>query len=129
MKLSKAEALTAFKFGLVGLANTAVDYGAFMALAGLAELPRELAQVVSYSLGVANSYALNSLFTFKKSRLFDPARALRFGAVNVLSLGASLLVLSLAASWPLTLAKLAAVAASICLNYLGSRFWVFKDRT
>ena len=121
MKLSKAEALTAFKFGLVGLANTAVDYGAFMALAGLAELPRELAQVVSY--------ALNSLFTFKKSRLFDPARALRFGAVNVLSLGASLLVLSLAASWPLTLAKLAAVAASICLNYLGSRFWVFKDRT
>jgi len=128
MKLIKDEALTARKFGLVGAANTIVDYGAFMALAGFAGLPREPSQVISYCLGVANSYVLNSIFTFKKSRLFEPGRALRFGAVNLASLGASLGVLALAVEWPLALAKLAAVAASICLNFLGSRFWAFRDR-
>jgi putative flippase GtrA len=57
-------------------------------------IPYIVVQVVSYSCGAANSYLLNKVWTFRSSGL-SYAEIGRFTTVNLVSLGISVVVLSL----------------------------------
>ena len=81
------------KFALVGLLNTAVDVAIFFLLTWVGT-PYVAAQVVSYSCGAANSYLLNKFWTFRSSGL-SYAEVVRFTVVNLVSLGISIVVLTL----------------------------------
>ncbi|WFR61453.1 GtrA family protein [Paenibacillus amylolyticus] len=59
--------VTLFKFGIVGVANTALDAVVFAILAAVG-VPVLIAQVISYSCGVVNSYWLNGSWTFGMRR-------------------------------------------------------------
>lgn len=119
---------------MIGLLNTLVDFVAYSLLvwAGLYVLP---AQVVSYGAGMANSYVLNSLITFKgaatgnKDSKADRGRAVRFIILNAAVLGVSMLFLYIltetAGMGPLT-AKLLATGVTVALNFAGSKWWVFR---
>ncbi|WP_336790752.1 GtrA family protein [Paenibacillus sp. MMO-177] len=121
-------------FNMVGLLNTLVDFIVYSILvwAGLYVLP---AQVVSYSAGMANSYVLNSLITFKgtskkEGDKTDRGRAMRFVLLNAVVLGVSMLLLyeltEAAGLGPLT-AKLLATGVTVILNFAGSKWWVFRE--
>ena len=56
--------LPVVRFAIVGAINTAVDFCLFMVLAAWAGLPVALSNTLSYSAGVACSFALNRTFTF-----------------------------------------------------------------
>ncbi len=58
--------LQAWRFGLVGLANTAIDFGTFSVL-GLLAVPLIPSNVVSTSLGMAFSFFANRRFVFAAS--------------------------------------------------------------
>ena len=115
------------KFALVGLLNTGVDVAIFFMLTRFG-IPYVTAQVVSYSCGAANSYLLNKVWTFRSSGL-SYAEIVRFTAVNLISLGISVVVLSLlhgTAGMDLAAAKGGATVCALAANFLGNKLWVFK---
>ncbi|WP_025720156.1 GtrA family protein [Paenibacillus sp. 1-18] len=129
MKSRIAPLLPIIRFGMVGLVNTGVDYIIFMLLAW-AGVPVLIAQIVSYSCGTANSYILNSKWTFNKQRSNDTHKSQlpKFIAINLIVLGLTALLLQLlhtGTELPLALCKLIATAAGMIINYIGSRYWVF----
>ncbi|KDE47083.1 membrane protein [Geobacillus sp. CAMR12739] len=123
----RKEKQTIWRFAVVGVSNTAVDFVVFFLLAAMG-VPAAAAQVVSYGAGMANSYIWNRLWTFQVKRKANIGEFLRFLAVNGLSLGASLGVLLAAERlMPLWLAKSVATIAGMAVNFIGSRFWVFVE--
>ena len=57
------------KFNVVGIMNTAVDFGVFMILNHYLGLIYAVSQVISYSCGMVNSYFLNKFWTFQKEKV------------------------------------------------------------
>ncbi len=104
-------------FGAVGLANTAVDFVAFILLTQAAGISPLLANVASFSLGAINSYILNRLVTFADAAapLSSPGAMLRFAAVTAVGLVVS--SLALAAGLALSLGEIPAKAASIAVTF------------
>ncbi|WP_276354065.1 GtrA family protein [Cohnella caldifontis] len=132
-KLGK-EHIRMAKFALVGVLNTGVDFAVFIVLVYGLGLNSALAQVISYCCGVANSYALNRIWTFRGAARGGFGEILRFLLVNGASFGAAtavLIGLLDGAGWPAYAAKLVSVLAAMAVNYAGTRLWVFrmeKDR-
>ena len=115
------------KFALVGVLNTGVDVAIFFLLTWIG-IPYVAAQAVSYSCGAANSYLFNKVWTFRSSGL-SYAEIVRFTAVNLLSLGISIAVLSLlhsTAGLDLAAAKGGATISALAANFLGNKLWVFR---
>jgi len=115
------------KFALVGILNTGVDVAIFFLLTWLG-IPYVAAQIVSYSCGAANSYLLNKVWTFRSCGL-SYAEIVRFAAVNLTSLGISVVVLTLLhdmAGLGLAAAKGGATACALVANFLGNKLWVFR---
>lgn len=125
-----SELLKAAKFAVVGVANTLIDYGVFVLLAQVLGVNVYLAQVVSYSCGILNSYIFNRSWTFRsQSRFFSPT-LVRFLALNLAMLGIStgLLALFLHLGLPKLLAKAATVGVTMVLGFGANRLWVFRPQ-
>ncbi|SFA50139.1 Putative flippase GtrA (transmembrane translocase of bactoprenol-linked glucose) [Parageobacillus thermantarcticus] len=121
---------TLWRFCLVGVGNTLVDFIVFFLLTsfGVSVL---LAQVCSYTAGVVNSYVWNRMWTFQVKRKANIGEFFRFLIVNVMSLAMTLLLLFLCRDvwhWPLFVGKLIATLGGIAVNFAGSRFWVFTSK-
>jgi len=122
--------LQIIKFGLVGLLNTAVDFGVFAFLTVVFRLDSIISHVISYSCGVINSFYFNRIWTFQKKGGGYSVEFIKFLIVNLISLGTSTLVLnSLETQAGLSpyIAKIGAVICSMAINFAGSKFVVFKD--
>ncbi|WP_091016671.1 GtrA family protein [Paenibacillus amylolyticus] len=125
--------VTIFKFGIVGVANTVVDALVF-ALLAVVGVPVLIAQVISYSCGVANSYWLNGRWTFRNAARGGNARAklIRFLITNLIVLPLSALILMTLhdmLGWSLVMSKILATLMGMVLNYMASRYWVFRIAT
>ena len=117
------------KFGLVGVANTLIDFGIFVLLHGYLRVFYALAQVISYSCGMTNSYFLNKFWTFQSKEAIRLAEVVKFVVVNLLSLGVSLVLLYLVrgrGNWGVVESKVLATLGSLLVNFLGNKFWVFR---
>jgi putative flippase GtrA len=115
------------KFALVGLLNTGIDVAIFFLLTRFG-IPYVAAQVISYSCGAANSYLLNKVWTFRSSGL-SYVEIVRFTTVNLISLGISVVVLTLlhgTVGLELAAAKGGATVCALAANFLGNKLWVFK---
>lgn len=120
-----------FKFSIVGVINTLVDFGLFTFLTGLVKLDPTLSHVLSYSCGVANSYFFNRRWTFKMQNKSNLPEIIKFVTVNLLSLGVSTLAINYlvkgSPSLNEYLAKLIATLSALAVNFIGSRLFVFKS--
>lgn len=120
--------LTEFmRFCLVGAVNTGIDLAVFAVLSswGFSLL---VAHSLSYTCGVLNSFLLNRSWTFKR-REQSSGQLIRFLALNLgtLTITYGLIVyLHNSLAWPLLVCKLLATGASLGINYLGSRLWIFS---
>jgi putative flippase GtrA len=116
--------------------NTAVDFAVFQLLLLLGLQNINVAQAISYSCGVVNSFFLNTRWTFQ-SRGESAKRAFwPFILVNLLSLGVSLGLINLAyallkisdpsvENW---VAKGIATVGAMLVNFIGNKLLVFKGR-
>lgn len=125
--------VTLFKFGIVGVANTAVDAVVFAILA-VVGVPVLIAQVISYSCGVVNSYWMNGRWTFRDATRGggDRAKLIRFLITNLVVLALSALILMSLhdmLGWSLVMSKILATLMGMMLNYMASRYWVFRIAT
>ncbi|MFT8391100.1 MAG: GtrA family protein [Sporolactobacillus sp.] len=112
-------------FGLVGVLNTAVDFLTFLLLTQVFSLYFAVAQVISYTAGTLNSYLFNSKITFSKSEK-SRTRLTKFIALNIFVLLFTLLIMHSLLFLPLIVDKLIVTAAGLAVNFLLSKFWVFK---
>ena len=131
------------KFAAVGGVNTAVTFAVFNLLATWLGAPAAAANLAGWTAGFVNSYFLNRAWTFADRRGLQTGRVLaRFALTNALAFGISELIVitgeavltssGLAGTAPRTLAlnaiELAAIAASLSVNYLLSQHWAFRAR-
>ena len=127
LRIFRKEKQAVWRFGLVGVSNTAVDFAVFFLLTA-AGAKAAVAQAIAYGAGMANSYIWNRRWTFQVKRKANIKEVLRFLVVNGLSFGASLAVLLAAERFAsLWLAKLSATIAGMAVNFIGSRYWVFVE--
>lgn len=127
----RAILLKAISFGMVGIINTAIDFGIFSFAYFYLQFPIIPANILSWFVAVSGSFVMNSLTTFAR----ESGGKLHFGRyVNfVLAQTAGLVANTatvLVASYfmPVLLGKLLAVGASFLVNFSLSHFIVFRKR-
>ncbi|MEW9701005.1 GtrA family protein [Paenibacillus sp. SI8] len=116
------------KFGLVGAVNTGIDFAVFTLLT-LWGWPYLLAQSISFTSGVLNSFFMNRTWTFQSSG-DKKGQFVKFVSLNaVLMLLTSCLLVWFTEhwGWSLWFSKLTATGSGVIFNYIGSRKWVFND--
>ncbi len=153
---ARAVSFKAIAFALVGVVNTAIDYGVFLiARAALDRSPAAFAlfgtaadfcrcgnaatialiaaNTMSWIVAVSGSYIMNSTITFAA----ESGRRLRWGSYLAFVVSgiagwfantATLLVAAEVLLLPVWLAKLVAILASFVVNFSLSHFVVFRAR-
>jgi putative flippase GtrA len=123
--------LKAASFAMVGVVNTFVDLGIFLAAYNLLSLPLIPANVLAWLVAVSGSYVMNSFITFAA----ESGRQLRwraygaFVASGVAGVITNTAILVVASYWlPVLAAKLLAIAVSFVVNFSLSHFVVFRTR-
>lgn len=124
------------RFGLIGVLNTAIDFGMLFLLSGLG-LNKYVANTISTAVAFSFSFFANRTFTFRSKESMRK-QILPFLLVTLTGLWLlqplviwlmSLALASLDATLALFIAKIVATLASLVWNYvLYSRF-VFKSQT
>jgi putative flippase GtrA len=119
------------RYGLVGLANTAVGLSAIYVAMQVFGWHYAAANVLGYGLGLAVSFLLNRRFTFRSSRALSPREPLFFllvfGASYAIQLGALVICVE-------TLhvnrcaAQALAMAVYTAAGYAGNKFVTFRVR-
>ena len=124
----RATMLKAVSFGLIGVANTAVDFSVFSAGYYLLGLPIVTANMLSWAVAVTCSYLLNSMITFS----IDARRELAFRTyfafllAQVAGFAANTAAVVIASHFmPVLLGKVLATGASFMVNFSLSHFVVF----
>jgi putative flippase GtrA len=115
------------RFGLVGVLNTGLDFLVFVLLFYGLAWPLLVANSLGYLAGLANSYLLNSRWTFgDRAGGRTPTRPLLYAGLNGVGLLlGNLAVATLALVLPAWLAKLGASAITFAWNYWSSDRLVF----
>ena len=116
------------RFGITGFMNTAVDFVVFMLLSYVG-VYIYLAQMISYSCGMLNSYVINRSWTFKSKERFLSSQLVRFIISNFLQM-----LLSVVLMWLFItklgmlkiVAKIFATAIILLIGFLINRIWVFR---
>lgn len=127
----RAIMLKALSFGLVGVVNLGVDFALFSVAYFYVGLPVAVANVLSWTVAVSNSYVLNSLTTFalesgRKLRVTD---YLAFCLSQTGGLVTGTLTVSLGSYvMPVLLAKLVSIGVGFLVNFSLSHFIVFRAR-
>ncbi|MEA2775474.1 MAG: hypothetical protein QOF90_880 [Acetobacteraceae bacterium] len=115
------------RFGLVGVANTAVDFGVFLLLIKLGGAPVPGA-AIGFACGTVNSYVLNRRWTFHDAPKRDvQAQLIGFVATSLLGLALTVaLVRALEPSAGAISSKLISIVVGFAFNYSCSRMLVFR---
>lgn len=130
-KLFRGDFKKFLKFGLTGGLNTVIDFAVYTVLLSVFGVNLYAAQVAGYACGTLNSYIVNRSWTFQSKNKFLSGELIRFILVNLITLGISLVLMySLQLFFPgmnKIILKLPVVAATIVVNFVLSKLWVFRS--
>ncbi|MCP4455031.1 MAG: GtrA family protein [Planctomycetes bacterium] len=125
--------LTQFiKFSLVGLLNTVIHYGIFYVTYTYMEVHHLLASTLGFCVAVTNSYLINKHWTFKTRGAKVHHEFAKFVIVNLITLSINLGSMALLVeqfSMDPRVAQLASIGLTLSINFLGNKFWTFRERT
>jgi putative flippase GtrA len=129
----RALALKALSFGLVGLVNSAVDFGVFSFAYYYLVMPIIAANTLAWLIAVSCSYVLNSTITFaaESGRKLGAKQYFGFALSQVagfLANTATVWCLVELLHVPAWAAKVAAIGVSFAVNFSLSHFIVFRAR-
>ena len=119
-----------FSFATIGVLNVAVDVTVFSIAYKLFDLPLVVSNIISWSVAVSGSYAMNTKITFglETSGAFSWKQYIRFaasGALGVVFATTTLVILSQYAN--VFVAKFVSILAAFGVNFSMSHFVVFRD--
>ena len=116
-------------FAVVGVAATALNYGAAMGAQQLLRLGPLSAGMAGYAAAVGVSYFGNSLLTFRRPAIHGPQFA-RFAAISLVGLAINLGLVffgSHVMGWPLWQALIPVVLIVPAATFVMSKFWAFAE--
>ncbi|SKA95179.1 Putative flippase GtrA (transmembrane translocase of bactoprenol-linked glucose) [Caloramator quimbayensis] len=117
-----------FRFSLVGVINTLVDFAFFSILNGFT-INKMLCQFAGYSMGTVNSFIMNKLWTFEDRKKFKiKAQIIKFAVVNIVSLLISMFFINFFYSIlgiNVYVSKVLVTLITQLINFAGYRYWVF----
>lgn len=119
------------KFAAVGGMNTFIDFIVYTLLA-VFSVNYLVAQCISYTCGLLNSYFMNRTWTFKRKGKANWQEFFRFVFVNGITLFITMFFLHLfheQYSWSLITSKVAVTIIGVFINYIGTNLFVFKKET
>ena len=138
----KSEGVVQFvKFGVVGVANTVVDWIVFYILLNTIVTLEPAAKAIAFLVAMLNSYIWNTIWTFRKeyksASTQKGAKTVifsKFAIVSGLGWGLNVAVFSLVltrVNYQLfgneeLLALVAASAAATLWNFFANKFWTYK---
>ncbi len=118
-------------FGVIGVANAAIDFGVFSIAYQALNVPIVPANVAAWMVAVSCSYIMNTMITFRA----ESGRVLRWkdyfvfaasGFLGMIANTATLLVLS--TIMPVYAAKICAIFTAFVVNFAMSHFVVFRAK-
>lgn len=116
-----------FKFAIVGVVATSINYAAFYLLFQLG-LSYVIAMGCGFLLGALLGYQLNRKWTYNSDE-GDSATVAKYAIVYLVSMFAGMVVLwfivevlKIPAEW----GNLPTIVITTLLNFVGTKFWVFK---
>jgi putative flippase GtrA len=117
------------RFALVGIGNTAIDFGIFTLTYKLFELPLVAANVIAWLVAVTGSYVMNTFVTFHAEtggvlRIKRYVSFIASGALGMVATTAALVVLSLYIH--VMAAKLISILVGFAVNFTMSNLVVFR---
>ena len=118
------------RFGAVGIVNTLIGLSAIYALMFFLGAGPAIANVVGYAIGLAVSFALNRVWTFKSTqpiRHVLPRYLITAGVCYLLNLGIVLLCTAHLSANPYWAQLVGIGIYTICM-FLGCRWYVFIRR-
>lgn len=127
----RAIVLKAVSFAVVGLVNSAVDFGVFSFAYYYLGLPIVTANVLAWIVAVTGSYVMNSLTTFAREskRVLTLKAYAGFAASQVAGLVANTATVVIASFFmEVWIGKVLAIGASFLVNFSLSHFVVFRKR-
>jgi len=120
----------AFRFGLVGVTNTLLDFGIFALLYYQLDQPLLVANSLAFSAAVVQSYLLNKAWTFKGAKQ-SVSRKREFGLYLLVQLGALILsnvtVFALSQYLEPMISKVIATLVTFVWGFVLSKKIVFKQ--
>lgn len=119
-----------FKFVVVGVASTAVNYGTFYLLLHFLDVHYIVASVTGYIVGLIAGFLLNHSWTFGAG-MFDARKLGGYVLVYLLSLGLSSLFLWITVyfyGWNALLANVIAIGISTISNFCGLNYIIYKKK-
>jgi len=121
-----------YKFAVVGVFNTIIDFVVFLLLTRLIHFFGEhvlYANIISFSVAVTNSYLLNRRWTFRSKDTERVKQYIRFFSINATGLGVNTLLLYLFvyhAHLYDVIAKALAIGITLFWNFFLNKWLVFK---
>ena len=125
----RATVLKAVSFALIGLLNTALDFGIFSLAYYYLGLPIIAANLMSWSVAVSSSYVLNSMITFaaELQRELSVRTYVTFVLAQLAGFAANTTTIVIASHFmPVLFGKMLATGVSFLVNFSLSHFVVFR---
>ena len=127
------------RFGIVGGANTAIDFGILFSLVNFLKFPIIYSNIVSTSVALIFSFFANKKFTFKYKDQNTKKQIITFFGITLVGLwiiqpiiitlvGALLFYFSFDKNIVLFIGKIIATCITLIWNYLLYRKFVFKQQ-
>ena len=118
----------AFRFSIVGVVSTIINYAIFYVLFSFLYQGHVLSSAVGFLIGIGVSYSLNRIFTFKSDSTKVKKELLLYITVCLISLSISLSILEVLVTYvginPL-IANLLCIGVSTVTNFVGVKKIVF----
>jgi len=118
-------------FGVIGVANAAIDFGIFSIAYQALDVPIVPANVAAWMVAVSCSYIMNTMITFRaeSGRVLRRKDYLVFAASGVLGMIANTATLLLLSNvMPVYAAKICAIFTAFVVNFAMSHFVVFRAK-
>ncbi|RLC37542.1 hypothetical protein DRH29_01590 [candidate division Kazan bacterium] len=130
----------AVKFGIVGVANTIIDFVLLNFFIAIVGWPILLANTLSFSAAVTNSYFMNKYWTFRNNEPTHIRQFSTFALISTVGLILSNILVhygtellgtydfNLTFAWQYNIAKAVSAAIVLAWNFMASKYLVFYER-
>jgi len=123
---------TFLKFLLVGGIGSVLNLFIFYILADVIRLNVSISAIIAFGFAVTQNYYFNSCYSFKncQSSKFSLWSYIKYVCVNLLGLAVNLIVVNILVNLyiarPKVFAQFFGIAVGMVLNFIGSKYLVFK---
>lgn len=118
-----------YKFIVVGVWSTIINYGVFYILLELLNINYLISSAIGFIAGVFAGYGFNRKWTFRVEKEGKPTEIIKYYTVYIVSLILSLLFLKIIVDVigiDPKIANILAIGLTTCTNFIGIKIVVFK---